>query len=90
MLLTESRGSGLAAGNKRLTLVPEAGWCPGCNSRQGAAGEGSRLGGLYMPEVVQWPESSHRAGWMFWDKKVLRTYRCSDKKARQNQVKEKD
>lgn len=43
-----------------------------------------------MPEVVQWPESSHRAGWMFWDKKVLRTYRCSDKKARQNQVKEKD
>lgn len=41
------------------TLVQEAGWCPGCNSRLRAAGEESRLGGSCVYETGQWPESSH-------------------------------
>lgn len=60
-----------------LTLVPEAGWCPGCNSRLGGGvtGEESRLVRLYTHEAGQWPESSAREG-MFVDEKVLRTQRC--------------
>jgi hypothetical protein len=44
--------------SKMLTLVPEAGWCPGCNSRLGATREESRLGRLYVHEAGQWPEPS--------------------------------
>lgn len=85
-----------------LTLVSEAGWCPGCNSRLGATGEESRLGRLYMHEAGQcglsFPAREGRQvsglsfparEGTFVDEKVLRAHRSSDKKWDQNNMKAK-